>query len=154
VGWKDAAQSVLRVLLERGAHPDPYLELLRLGAESEHIGAAVTVTLILDGALVTGTVISPTEWEDRFLWQLQEEDNDLRRAVRVALRHLEDAAEKGRRREPDRRHVHLGDVIYRAGRASHILPIWRGPVTAISGWTLGEPDPGGPVQSTALSHIR
>ncbi|MFD8705101.1 hypothetical protein ACFV1W_21205 [Kitasatospora sp. NPDC059648] len=47
-----------------------------------------------------------------------------------------------RRRAPDRRFLRLRDVTYRSGRATPTLPTWRGPVAAVSGWTLGEPDKG------------
>ncbi|MFJ6140513.1 hypothetical protein [Kitasatospora sp. NPDC092286] len=127
-------------MLQGEAYPDPYLELLRLGAESEHIESAVTVTLLLDGALVTGTVVSTDTWERLHLGQLRGQDGDLYRTVREAIWHLDDAAEKGRRRrQQDRRFLHLRDVTYRSGRTTHTLPAWRGPVTAISGWTLGHP---------------
>ncbi|MFJ9461618.1 hypothetical protein ACIRST_41925 [Kitasatospora sp. NPDC101447] len=73
--------------------------------------------------------------------QLGDQDYALRRVVREALVHLDDAAEKGqRRREPARRLLHLRDVTYRSGRTAHTLPLWRGPVVVVSGWTLGEPD--------------
>ncbi|MFF2549285.1 hypothetical protein ACFVUY_42925 [Kitasatospora sp. NPDC058063] len=76
---REAAQSVLRVLIDRDAHPDPYLELVRLGAEHEDIEAKTKVTLIVPGGIVTGTVISPAAWEQQFVRQLQDEDHDLRR---------------------------------------------------------------------------
>lgn len=80
-------------------------------------------------------------WERLFLGQLQDQDDDLRRAVRDAVGHLDDAADKGRRRrEPDHRALHLRDVTCRSGRTTHALPTRRGPIAAISGWTLGEPE--------------
>ncbi|MFJ6770955.1 hypothetical protein ACIQOV_08305 [Kitasatospora sp. NPDC091257] len=61
--------------------------------------------------------------------------------VKEAIGHLDNAADEGwRRREADRRFLHLRDVTYRSGRTTHALPVWRGPVVAVSGWTLGQPD--------------
>ncbi|MGW2544733.1 hypothetical protein ACWC5I_28605 [Kitasatospora sp. NPDC001574] len=42
--------------------------------------------------------------------------------------------------EPDPRSLHLRDVTYRDGRASRTLPSWRGPVAAVGGWPLDEPE--------------
>ncbi|MEU8927331.1 hypothetical protein AB0D10_41505 [Kitasatospora sp. NPDC048545] len=141
MSWRHAVRPALRMLLQRDDHADPHLELLRLGAEDPDVAAEdITVTLLLAGALVTGTVVSTETWERLHLGQLRDQDYDLRRVVREALAHLDDAAEKGRRRrEPDRRFLHLRDVTYRSGRTTHTLPMWRGPVAAVSGWTLGEP---------------
>ncbi|MEU3566775.1 hypothetical protein [Kitasatospora sp. NPDC006786] len=142
MGVREAAQSVLRVLIDRDAHPDPYLELVRLGAEHEDIEAKTKVTLIVPGGIVTGTVISPAAWEQQFVRQLQDEDHDLRRAVRTALDRVEDNADNGKRRVLDRWHIHLRDVTIRDGRTTHTLPTWRGPIAAVSGWTLGHPEKG------------
>ncbi|MFJ4598098.1 MULTISPECIES: hypothetical protein [unclassified Kitasatospora] len=118
----------LRAMLQQDDHTDPHLELLRLGAESPGVAAEdVIVTLVLDGALVTGTVVSTATWEHLHLGQLGNQDGDLRRVAREALVHLDDAAEKGRRRrETDHRFLHLRHVTYRSGRTIHTLPTWRG----------------------------
>ncbi|MFI9332619.1 hypothetical protein ACIGZJ_34440 [Kitasatospora sp. NPDC052868] len=65
---------------------------------------------------------------------------DLRRAVGTARDRIEENGDKGRRLPPDSRFLHLRDVTYRDGRSTHTLPTWRGPVAAVSGWTLGEPE--------------
>ncbi|MCX4682735.1 hypothetical protein [Kitasatospora purpeofusca] len=95
------------------------------------------MTLIVPGGLVTGTIVPVAAWEEKFVRGL--DDHDLRRAVGVARDRIEENRDKGRRLEPDSRFLHLRDVTYRDGRASHLLPFWRGPVAAVSGWTLGEP---------------
>ncbi|KDN80513.1 hypothetical protein KCH_77470 [Kitasatospora cheerisanensis KCTC 2395] len=47
------------MLLQKDSRVDPHLEILRLGVEHEDVAARdITVTLVLDGALVTGTVNS------------------------------------------------------------------------------------------------
>ncbi|MEU8762713.1 hypothetical protein [Streptomyces sp. NPDC048659] len=141
MSWKDAVQPALRMLLQPGPRTDPHLEILRLGAEHEDIEAEnVVVTLALGGALVSGTLASTGTWERLHLRQLGDYDDTLRRVVRHAVGHLDGAAEKRRRpRETDQRFLHLRDVTYRSGRTTHTLPTWRGPISAISGWTLGEP---------------
>ncbi|MBD0695821.1 hypothetical protein BG452_04425 [Streptomyces sp. CBMA123] len=130
------------MLLQPDAQLDPHLEMLRLGAEHEDIEARdIVVTLALGGALVTGTLVSTDTWEYLHLRQLGDHDDTLRRVVRHAIGHLDDAAENGRRRrEVDRRFLHLRDVTYRSGRTTHTLPTWRGSISAVSGWTLGEPE--------------
>ena len=54
---------------------------------------------------------------------------------------LDDRASKQRQPRPDEDSpfVHLRDVIYRAGSNEMSLPTWRGPVTNITGWTVGNP---------------
>ncbi|MFJ6770954.1 hypothetical protein ACIQOV_08300 [Kitasatospora sp. NPDC091257] len=140
--WRDAVQPALRVLLQQDEHLDPHLELLRLSVENQDIAANnVTVTLVLDGALVTGTVVSTETWERLHLSQIGQHDPDLRRAVREALAHLDQAAEDGRRRRrPDPRFLHLRDVTVRSGRTARRLPAWRGLLASVSGWSVGEPD--------------
>jgi hypothetical protein len=129
------------MLLQPETRIDPHLEMLRLGVEHEDIEArGIVVTLTLAGALVTGTLISTDTWEHLHLRQLGDHDDTLRKVARHALGHLEEAVEQGRRhRETDRRFLHLEDVTYRSGRTTHTLPTWRGSVSAVSGWTLGEP---------------
>ncbi|MFD7734147.1 hypothetical protein ACFV6F_27670 [Kitasatospora phosalacinea] len=140
MAFKEAAQAVFRVLAgDRDTHPDPYLELLRLGAEHEDIEAErLEVTLAVPGALITGTVISPEAWRKLFLKEL--DDYDLARAIRTAHGRIADDADDGKKRPPDRRHLHLRDVTVRDGRTIHTLPSWRGPLAAVSGWTLGRPN--------------
>ncbi|MFF4179573.1 hypothetical protein [Streptomyces sp. NPDC001750] len=142
MSWKDAVQPALRMLLQPETRIDPHLEILRLGAEHEDIEAEdIVVTLALGGALVTGTLASTDTWERLHLRQLGDHDDTLRRVARHAIGHLDEAAEKRRRpRETDQRFLHLQDVTYRSGRTTHTLPTWRGPISEISGWTLGEPE--------------
>ncbi|MEV8455515.1 hypothetical protein AB0467_28515 [Streptomyces sp. NPDC052095] len=142
MSWKDAVQPALRMLLQPEARTDPHLEILRLGVEHEDIEAeGIVVTLAVGSALVTGTLASTDTWEHLHLRQLGDHDDTLRRVVRHAIGHLDEAAEKRRRRrEVDPRFLHLQDVTYRSGRTTHTLPAWRGPISAISGWTLGEPE--------------
>lgn len=141
VSWRNAVQPALRMLLQQDTHVDPYLEILRLGVEHEDIEARdVVVTLALDGALVTGVVISTADWEWLHLRQLEGYHDTLRKVLRDAAGHLDAAAVKGRlRRQVDPRFLHLRDVTHTVGRTTHTLPTWRGPITAVSGWSLGEP---------------
>ncbi|MGW7582786.1 hypothetical protein ACWGKU_29305 [Kitasatospora sp. NPDC054768] len=142
MSWRDAVQPALRVMLQGEAYPDPYLELLRVGAEHREVAEAVVVTLAVEGALVTGTVIPAGAWEDLYFRQIGEADYyGLRKVVREVFGHLDQAAEDGRRRRaPDPRFLHLKDVTVRSGRTARRLPAWRGPIAAVSGWGLGEPD--------------
>ncbi|MFF3731237.1 hypothetical protein ACFYXM_13195 [Streptomyces sp. NPDC002476] len=142
MSWRDAVQPALRMLLQPETRIDPYLEILRLGAEHEDIEARdIVVPLALGGALVTGTLVSTDTWERLHLRQLGNHDDTLRRVVRHAVAHLDEAAEKRRRpRDIDHRFLHLRDVTYRSGRTTYALPARRGSISAVSGWTLGEPD--------------
>ncbi|MFJ9692659.1 hypothetical protein [Kitasatospora sp. NPDC101183] len=81
---------------------------------------------------------APCLWEDLYFRQVGEVDyHGLRKVVREVLGHLD---RDGRRRAPDPRFLHLKDVIIRSGRTSQSLPLWRGPIAAVSGWSLGGPD--------------
>ncbi|KDN80505.1 hypothetical protein [Kitasatospora cheerisanensis] len=142
MSWRDAVPLALRMLLQKDSRVDPHLEILRLGVEHEDVAARdITVTLVLDGALVTGTVISTDTWERLYLRQLGDQDDTLRRVVRDAVGHLDSAADTGRRRrEIDQRFLHLRDVTHQAGRTRHTLALWRGPIAAVGGWSLGRPD--------------
>ncbi|MFG2910916.1 hypothetical protein ACGF13_38450 [Kitasatospora sp. NPDC048286] len=142
MSWRDAVQPALRVMLQGEAYPDPYLELLRVGVEHREVAEDVVVTLAVDGALVTGTAISASEWEDLYVRQVAEADHyGMRKVVREVFGHLDQAVEDGRRRRAaDPRFLHLKGVTVRSGRGVRRLPAWRGPLAAVSGWSLGEPD--------------
>ncbi|MFJ9461484.1 hypothetical protein ACIRST_41245 [Kitasatospora sp. NPDC101447] len=128
-------------MLQGQAYSDPYLELLRVGVEHSEVAEAVVVTLAVDGALVSGTVIPASAWEDLYFRQVAEADYyGLRKVMREVLGHLDQAAEDGRRRVSDPRFLHLKNVTVRSGRTARRLPAWRGPIAAVSGWSLGEPD--------------
>ncbi|WP_188300585.1 hypothetical protein [Streptomyces sp. CBMA156] len=129
-------------MLRGEAYPDPYLELLRVGVEHREVTEAVVVTLAVDGALVTGTVIPAGTWEDLYFRQVAEADYyGMRKVVREVFGHLDQAVEDGRRRRgADPRFLHLKDVTVRSGRTARKLPAWRGPLAAVSGWSLGGPD--------------
>jgi hypothetical protein len=131
------------VALQGDSYVDPHLELLRLGVEHREIAAeTIVVTLAVDGALVTGTMVSAEAWEDLHIRQLGHADYyGLRKVVREVLGHLDQAVEDNRRRRrDDPRFLHLRDVRVRSGRIVNTLPTWRGPISAISGWTLGIPN--------------
>ncbi|MFE4356108.1 MULTISPECIES: hypothetical protein [Streptomycetaceae] len=100
------------------------------------------MTLAVDGALVTGTVIPAAAWEDLYFRQVADADYyGMRKVVREVIGRLDQAAEDGRRRRaPDLRFLHLKDVTVRSGRAARRLPAWRGPLAVVSGWSLVEPD--------------
>ncbi|MGW3168023.1 hypothetical protein ACWC9Q_35680 [Streptomyces sp. NPDC001142] len=141
MSWRDAVQPALRMLLQPETRLDPHLEILRLGAEHDDIEADdIVLTLALGGALVTGTLVSTDTWERLHLRQLGDHDDTLRRVVRHAVGHLDEATEKRRRRDIDHRFLHLRDATFRSGRTAYALPTWHGPISAVSGWTLGEPD--------------
>ncbi|MER6609836.1 hypothetical protein ABT282_28925 [Streptomyces sp. NPDC000927] len=98
MSWRDAVQPALRMLLQPETRLDPHLEILRLGAEHKDIEADdIVLTLALGGALVTGTLASTDTWEHLHLRQLGDHDDTLRRVVRHAIGHLDEAAEKRRR---------------------------------------------------------
>ncbi|MFF2549100.1 hypothetical protein ACFVUY_41965 [Kitasatospora sp. NPDC058063] len=129
-------------MLQAEAHPDPYLELLRVGVEHQDVAEDVVVTLAVDGTLVTGTVIPAGAWEDLYFRQVADADYyGMRKVLREVIGHLDQAVEDGRRRRADDpRFLHLKDVTVRSGRSARRLPAWRGPLAAVSGWSLGEPD--------------
>ncbi|MEV7123833.1 NUDIX hydrolase [Kitasatospora griseola] len=145
--WRGAVPPALRMLPQKDSRADPHLEILRPGVEHEDAAARdLTITLILDGALVTGTVISTDTWERLYLRQPGDQDGSLRRIVRAAAGHLDSAADAGRRRPGiGRCFLHLRDVTHRdvthqAGRTGHTLALWRRPIAAIGGRSLGRSD--------------
>ncbi len=86
MSWRDAVPLALQMLLQKDSRVDPHLEILRLGVEHEDVGARdVSVTLVLDGALITGTAISTDTWERLYLRQLGDQNDTLRRVVRDAV---------------------------------------------------------------------
>ncbi|MEV4560048.1 hypothetical protein AB0K51_24075 [Kitasatospora sp. NPDC049285] len=140
MGWKDAAAAAERALENREArHPDPYLELLRLGVQ--HTDEAVQVTLIVPGAIVTGRIVTLDQWEHLMLKQLKQQSSALRNVAGNAMGALDDRASEQERPRPDEDSpfIHLRDVTYRASGVEVPLPTWRGPITGLVGWTVGTP---------------
>ena len=137
---QDAATAGLRALENQGGrHPDPYLELLRLGTEASR--DTVVVTLFLAGATVTGTVITLDQWERLVLKELKQQATGVRDVVGGAMKVLDQRAQDqdGERPDADSPFVHLRDVTYRAGGDRFTISTWRGPISGISGWAVGEP---------------
>ncbi|MFJ5122358.1 hypothetical protein [Kitasatospora sp. NPDC088548] len=142
MGWRDAARVSQQVLENRDSrYPDPYLELLRLGVQ--HTKEEVVVTLFFAGATVTGAVITLDEWERRTLRELKKHSSDVPRVAAEAMQALDDRAEEQRTARPDTDSpfVHLHDATYRSGRDHFAVRTWRGPITGILGWTVGELTP-------------
>ncbi|WP_043463819.1 hypothetical protein [Kitasatospora sp. MBT66] len=141
MGWRKAEEAGLRVLENPdGRYPDPYLELLRLGVQ--HTGDRLVVTLYLAGGVVTGQIITLDEWEKRILREIKQQSSGVRNSAGGPMGVLDERADEQEtdRSDADSPFVHLRDALYRRSGCEPLnVPTWRGPIAAITGWSVGEP---------------
>ena len=104
----------------------------------------IRVTLTCGGVVVTGTVISGTTWiagMDALLCECAREIGEGFKSASSML--ATDRAETRNRRNAlglpvrAREFMHLRDVQLGSGNSSTSTPLWRAPMSEISGWALG-----------------
>ncbi|GAA2651270.1 hypothetical protein GCM10010400_03210 [Streptomyces aculeolatus] len=117
---------------------DVYLQALNsLLDESDDAQASIAVTLHLGGGVLHGHMISHRAWREAWLDQIHESDPAVAAFLNTALAAvLTDPDDPDPSPEP---HLHLRDVTYHHGPESAETSLWRGPMSAVSGWSLTQP---------------
>ncbi|WP_146185339.1 hypothetical protein [Microbacterium sp. HMWF026] len=116
-----------------------------VGFKDEALEGKIGVTLQCGGVTVSGLVISATVWVSAMAEQLREGGaTELGDSVEKAfLALLEDQAEVWDRRDAAdlsgraRRFIHMQDVKIFNGDRDVNVPLWRGALRDVSGWSLG-----------------
>lgn len=110
---------------------------------AEKESASIDLTLLVRGALVIGTPISARQWGQALLESLADAINRSNPGVGDSLRKVpEESTERttpssGEEEKTGPQYVHLRNVVVLAGHATSHLPLWRGRVDQVDGWTLG-----------------
>lgn len=126
------------------ARPDPELETLVSVANTT--GLSVKLTLVTNGAVVSGTLISYNRfWHDTA--SIFEEMDAPSERVRVATRTLARAFRENAHDDPAEddsapwppRFIHLKDARIHNGHRYISVERWRGRMALVVGWSFGQP---------------
>lgn len=125
------------------AVPDLQLQMLvRLVAQDPQ--AALPITLVIGGGLLYGDLISHKAWKTDWAHSLRGIDGAGAQLLESFPEQVDQAvAEKQGRPAPLRlpQWIHLRDATSVVGAGGPVgMPLWRGRLADISGWSLGKPD--------------
>jgi hypothetical protein len=115
------------------------------GPDNDAPDSSMSMTLTVNGTVVTGDLISAGRWAEQVLQSI----TDAVEPIGKAFRRVHEAAtdfDKKRTAEREaldqppiaRRFVHLQSVQLNPGHPNTVnLPLWRAPLADVDGWTLG-----------------
>lgn len=123
--------------------PDLQLQMLvRLVGQDPQ--AALPVTLVIGGGLLYGDLISHKAWKTDWAHSLRGVDGAGAQLLERFPEQVDQAvAEKQGRPAPQRlpQWIHLRDATSVVGPGGPVvMPLWRGRLADVSGWSLGKPD--------------
>lgn len=125
---------------------DFYLDaLLRMTfGDRNNNSNSIGMTFMIDGTIVSGIAISGTEWARRMAERLlpasssmSEGFSELTKDMEKRSTALMDTRIAEERPLPAFRFVHLRDVRVSTGVMTQEIPLWRGQIAKMSGWTIG-----------------
>lgn len=122
--------------------PDVQLQMLvrLVGQDAE---AALPITLVIGGGFLHGDLISHASWRADWARTLRGIDGPGAQVLEQFPEQVDEAVAdrhgyQGPRRLPQ--WIHLRDATGIAGTSGTVvLPLWRGRLTDVSGWSLGRP---------------
>ena len=122
--------------------PDLQLQMLvRLVGQDAH--AALPITLVVGGAFLHGDLISHEAWTTDWARGLRDIEGPGAQLLERFPQQVDQAVvDKQGRRAPQRlpQWIHLRDATgVTGGGGSAVMPLWRGRLTDVSGWSLGKP---------------
>ncbi|WP_043666182.1 hypothetical protein [Streptomyces xylophagus] len=122
--------------------PDLQLQML-VRLIGQDATAALPVTLTVGGSFLHGDLISHEAWTTEWAHTLHGVDGPGAQLLERFPQQVDEAVEdKQGRHTPQRlpQWIHLRDAIGVAGAGgSVVMPLWRGRLTDVSGWSLGKP---------------
>lgn len=113
-----------------------------VAGEDERSELGFSVTLIVQGAMVGGTLCSAGEW----LKAMTEQETGHPQGaefLRGVGRSLDEGIDKVANARDDRRRrefVHLKEAVIHHGTTSFNVVAWRGRLSQVAGWSLGAPN--------------
>ena len=119
------------------------------GFNDEHPGGIVGLTVTSNGAVVSGLAISRTEWMAGVVAQYNEAGADETAIYIEKVFNQAHDTVVGRAKERDeadlpsraRGFLHMKGVQIGTGTATTTVPLWRGSLADITGWSLGSWNP-------------
>ncbi|MFS8197950.1 hypothetical protein ACLVWQ_04605 [Streptomyces sp. CWNU-52B] len=123
--------------------PDLQLQMLvRLVGQDPH--AALPVTFVIGGGLLYGDLISHKAWTTDWARSLRGVDGAGAQLLERFPEQVDEVvSDKQGRQAPQRlpQWIHLRDATSVVGPGDPVvMPLWRGRLTDVSGWSLGKPD--------------
>lgn len=122
--------------------PDLQLQLL-VRLLSQDAEAALPITLTVGGAFLHGDLISHEAWTTGWANSLHGVDGPGAKLLERFPEQVDEVVEEKQGRSAPQRlpqWIHLRDAIgVAAGGGSVVMPLWRGRLTDVSGWSLGKP---------------
>ncbi|WP_275779675.1 hypothetical protein [Paenarthrobacter sp. Y-19] len=124
---------------------DYILEMMLVAAmgEGDDSDTEFSLTLVIDGVTVTGTAISAKAWAKGVAGQMGEakqaaaEFEDFVAGIYTAKSTEADRRAESGLRVPPMNFVHMRDAVVGNGLGAYPVPLWRGSLRKLSGWTLG-----------------
>ena len=96
----------------------------------------------MSGTAVSGMVISEAEWQEALLANI--EGGDVKDGLAIAFEDYNMSMRVRRNARKDRglprlarKYIHLRDVMIGTGKVATLVPLWRGRVSDVSGWSVG-----------------
>ncbi|MGW1727480.1 hypothetical protein ACWCQK_31755 [Streptomyces sp. NPDC002306] len=123
--------------------PDVQLQMLvrLIGQDAQ---AALPITLVVGGGFLCGDLVSHEAWRADWARSLRGIDGPGARLLERFPEQVDEAvADKRGDQVPQRlpQWIHLRDATGIAGTdGSVVMPLWRGRLTDVSGWSLGRPE--------------
>lgn len=96
---------------------------------------ALGITLLVQGAVVSGLLCSSSEWVNAHRGLGASPDAEA--FVEGFVEALGGAPRPELRADQNREFIHMKTVNIQAGGASFVCPAWRGRLSDVSGWSLG-----------------
>ena len=116
----------------------------QFGVDQEDSASELGLTLLINGALVTGRAIPYGRWLREYYAQLRMASQKLAEGIEAVFTDVnaEGKAIRDRRDTENRpnvaiKHIHMRDVIVRTGNVTLNVPLWRAELEHVDGWSLG-----------------
>jgi hypothetical protein len=122
--------------------PDLQLQMLVRLVEQEP-EARLPVTLIIAGGLLSGDLIAHEAWKSDWARSLRDADGPGAKLLERFPEQVDQvvAEKQGHIAQRLPQWIHLSDAVTVTGAGKQVLmPLWRGRLTDVSGWSLGKPE--------------
>lgn len=116
---------------------------MSFGHHNERKGS-IGLTVVCDGVVISGIAISGSEWDRRIVESLSASHSGLGSAfaeladdMRARRKEVIEARIQDERPLPPFRYIHMRNARVNTGILAQEMPLWRGELSKVSGWTIG-----------------
>ena len=116
-----------------------------LGPGHEESTGSFGLTLTVGGSVISGTVIPVMTWHRLWTEDIREQGarliadglEQVQATIVARAKFVDDQRELEERPRIARRFIHMRDVSIWTGTQRFDVPLWRGPMNAVTGWSMG-----------------